>query len=70
VAEVLTSVRCRACVDAWAGAASCGSFRAVAPVAIWGLGLLLHEPLVKYENTPNNAYSQGGQELTASAGAC
>ena len=66
----MTGVRSRACVDAWAGAASGGSFRAVAPVAIWGLGLLLREALVDYGNTPNNAYSQGGQELTASAGAC
>jgi hypothetical protein len=46
------------------------SFRAVAAVVIWGLGLLLHEPLVKYGNTPNNAYSQGDQELTSSEGAC
>ncbi len=66
----MTAVRSRACVDAWAGAVSGVSFRAVAQVVIWGLGLLLHESLVNYGNTPNNAYSQGGQELTASAGAC
>jgi hypothetical protein len=33
-------------VDSWADDASCGSFRAVALVAIWGLGLLLREALV------------------------
>jgi len=53
-----------------AGAASGGSFWAVAPVAVWGLGLLLRESLVDYGNTPDNAYSQGGQELNTSAGAC
>jgi hypothetical protein len=57
-------------VDAWAGEASGGSFRTVAPVAVWGLGLLLREALVDYGNAPDNAYSQGGQELNASAGAC
>jgi hypothetical protein len=48
----LPTVRSRACVDAWAGAASCGSFLAVAPVAVWVLGLLLRETLVDYGNTP------------------
>jgi len=66
----LPTVRSRACVDAWAGEASGGSFRTVAPVAVWGLGLLLREALVDYRNAPDNAYSQGGQELNASAGAC
>jgi hypothetical protein len=66
----MTAVRSRTCVDAWAGAASCGSFLTVAQVAICGLGLLLRESLVDYGITPNNAYSQGGQELSASAGAC
>ena len=66
----MTAVRSRAYVDTWAGAASCGSFLSVAQVAIWGLGLLLREALVDYGNTPNNAYSQGDQELRASAGAC
>ena len=66
----LPTVRSRACVDAWAGEASGGSFRTVAPVAVWGLGLLLREALVDYGNAPDNAYSQGGQELNTSAGAC
>jgi len=39
----LPAVRSRACVDAWAGAASGGSFRAVALVTVWDLGLMLHE---------------------------
>jgi hypothetical protein len=39
----LPTVRSRTCVDAWVGAVSCGSFRTVAPVAVWGLGLLLRE---------------------------
>jgi hypothetical protein len=33
-------------------------------------GPLLRESLIDYGNTPNNAYSQGGQELNTSAGAC
>jgi hypothetical protein len=57
-------------VDAWAGAASGGSFRSVTPVVIWGLGLLLRGERVDYGNSPDNAYSQGVQELNASAGAC
>ena len=85
-------------MDAWAGAASGGSFRAVAPVSILGLGFLVLESLVDYGNAPDNVwaaviylnhftgpvdahvttkyplqspkYSQGGQELNASAGAC
>ena len=57
-------------MDAWDGSASSGSFRAVAQVAaVWGLGLLLCEALVDYGNAPDNAYSQGDQELNASAGA-
>ena len=66
----LSAVRSRACVDAWAGAASGGSFRSVTPVVIWGLGLLLRGERVDYGNSPDNAYSQGVQELNASAGAC
>ena len=65
-----SSYRSWTCVDAWAGAASGGSFRAVAPVAVWGLGLLLRESMVDYGNAPDNAYSQGVRELNASAGAC
>ena len=42
-AQCLPAVRSRACVDAWAGAASGGSFRAVALVTVWDLGLMLHE---------------------------
>ena len=44
------------------------SFRSVALVTIWGLGLLLRGEWVDYGNAPDNAYSQGGQELNASAG--
>jgi len=66
----LPAVRSRACVDAWAGAASGCSFRAVAQMPVCGPGLLLRETLIDYGNTPNNTYSQGGQELNASAGAC
>jgi hypothetical protein len=44
--------------------------RAVAPVAVRGLGLLLRGELVDDGNAPDNADSQGGQELNASAGAC
>jgi hypothetical protein len=39
-------VRSRACVDAWADAASFGSFRDVAQVAVWGLRLMLHREQV------------------------
>ena len=59
----LRTVRSRTCVDAWAGASSGGSFRAVAPVAVWDLGILVRESLVDYGNAPDNAYSQGVQEL-------
>ena len=41
-AQCLPAVRSRACVDAWDGAASGGSFRDVAPVSVWGLRLMLH----------------------------
>jgi len=37
----LSAVLSRTCVDAWAGAASGGSFKTVAPVAVCGFGLLL-----------------------------
>ena len=57
-------------MDAWAGAASHGSVRDVALVVIWGLALMLHGGRVDYGNTPDNAYSQGSQELNASAGTC
>ena len=39
----LSAVRSRACVDTWASAASGGSFRAVAPVTVWVLGLLIRK---------------------------
>jgi hypothetical protein len=68
--QCLPAVWSRACVDTWDGAASGGSFKTVAPVAVWGLGLLLRGTLVDYRNAPDNAYSQGGQELNASAGSC
>ena len=57
-------------MDAWASAGSGGSFRAVAPAAESGIGLLLRGERVGSENVPNNAYAQDGQELVASAGAC
>ena len=38
----LPAVRSRVCVDAWAGEASGDSFRDVAPVAVWGLRLMLY----------------------------
>ena len=57
-------------MDAWARAGSGGSFRAVAPAAESGLGLLLRGERVGSENVPNNAYTQDGQELDASEGAC
>ena len=66
----LPEVRSRVCVDTWGGAASGGSFRDVAPVAVWGLRLMLHREQVDQGKSPDNAYSQGGQELNASAGAC
>ena len=65
----LPVVRCRACVDAWASAASGGSFRAVAQVAVWGTALILRGRRVLYGKVPNNAYTQGSQELSVSAGA-
>ena len=68
-ATCLPAVQSRACVDAWAGTASGGSLRVVAPVAVWSLGLLLYGELVDYRIVPDNAYSQGVQELNASAGA-
>ena len=57
-------------MDAWARAGSGDSFRAVAPAAESGIGLLLRGERVGSENVPNNAYAQDGQELGASAGAC
>ena len=51
-------------------AGSGGSFRAVAPAAESGIGLLLRGERVGSENVPNNAYAQDGQELSSSAGAC
>ena len=69
VTRCLPAVRRRACVDVWASAASDGSFRAVAPVAVWATELILCGGRVLYGKVPNNAYSQGSQELSASAGA-
>ena len=43
------------------------------PQTRWGLTSptpRLREALVDYGNSPDNAYSQGVQELNASAGAC
>jgi hypothetical protein len=64
------TVQGRACVDAWAGAASGGSFRAVARVAVWDMARLLRGGQVLYGRVPNKACSQGSQELNASAGTC
>ena len=64
------AVRGWAYVDAWAGAAAGGSFRTVAPVTVWGMTLPLHGGRVLCGKVPNHAYSQGSQELSASAGAC
>ena len=66
----LPTVQIRACVDAWTGAASGGSLRAVAPVSVWVLGLMLYGDRVDYGNAPDNAYSQGDQELNTSQGSC
>ncbi len=59
----LPAVRGRACVDAWAGAASGDSFRAVAPVAVWDAAQLLRGGRVLYGKVPNNAYSQGRRKM-------
>jgi len=56
--------------DAWTGASSCGSFKTVDPVTVCRFGLLPSGERVDHGNSPDNAYSQGGQELNASAGAC
>ena len=64
----LRAVRGRACVGAWAGEASGGSFGAFAPVDVWAIA----RPSggrVLCGKVPNNAYSQGRQEFSASAGA-
>jgi hypothetical protein len=70
VAGCVPEVQSRACVDAWSGEASGDSLRAVAPVSVWGVGMLIYGDRVDYGNTSDNAYSQGVQELNASAGAC
>ena len=66
----------RACVGAWAGEASGGSFGAFAQVAVWAIAPLQwsHRPplsggRVLCGKVPNNTYSQGSQEFSASAGA-
>jgi hypothetical protein len=69
-AQCLLAVQGWVRVDAWAGAASGGSFRVVALVAVSGVRLLLLGGRVGSENVPNYAYTQDGQELGASAGAC
>ncbi len=58
------------CVDTWSRAGSGDSFRAVAPAAESGIGLLLRGERVGSENVPNNAYAQDGQELDVSVGVC
>ena len=66
----LSAVRNRSCVDAWASESSSGSFKTVDPVTVCRFGLLPSGERVDHGNSPDNAYSQGGQELNASAGAC
>jgi hypothetical protein len=65
----LPTVLGRACVGAWAGAASCVSFGAFALVTIWGLPRLMHGGRILCRKVPNNAHSQDSQEFGASAGA-
>jgi hypothetical protein len=65
----LRVVRGRACVGAWVGEASGGSFGAFVPVPVWAITRLLSGGLVLYGKVSNNAYSQGSQEFSASAGA-
>jgi hypothetical protein len=67
--QCLPAVRGRVCVDAWAGAASGGSFRTVAPVSVCSMARLMRAELAPYGKVPNNTYSQGSQELSASTGA-
>ena len=59
----LPAVRRRACVDAWSSAASGGSFRAVAPVTVWGTAPILRGGRVLYGKVPNNVYSQGNEKM-------
>jgi hypothetical protein len=63
----LPTVRGRACVGAWAGAESGGSFGVFAAVAVWAIPRLLRWGPVLCGKVPNNAYSQGSQEFSASA---
>ena len=65
----LPAVRGRACVGAWAGTASSGSFGAFTLVAVWGLALLMHGGRILCGKVPNNTYSQDSQEFGASASA-
>ena len=68
--QCLSAVLRLACVDAWANALSCDSFKTVAPVAVCCFGLQLRGERVDHGNASDNAYSQGGQELNTSVGAC
>ena len=69
-AQCLSAVRSRACVDSWAGTESGDPFKTVAPVAVCFFGLWLRGERVDHGNASDNAYSQGGQELNTSVGAC
>jgi len=57
----LTTVRGRACVDTWAGASAGDCFKTVVPVTVCDFGLRLGGARVNQGNTPDIAYSQGGQ---------
>ena len=63
----LPAVRGRACVVAWAGGASGGSFGVFAPVAVWAIAWLLRWGPVLCGKATNGACYQGSQEFIASA---
>jgi hypothetical protein len=65
--QCLSAVRGRACVGAWVGEASGDPFGAFAAVAVWAIARLLRWGQVLCGKIPNNTYSQGSQELSASA---
>ena len=66
----LPAVRGRACVGAWAGGASGGSFGAFTPVAVWAIARLLRWGPVLCRKVTNGGCYQGSQEFSASAVAC
>jgi hypothetical protein len=70
VSLCLSAVWSRACVDTWVGAVSCDSLKTVAPVTVCCFGLRLGGARVDHGDAPDNAHSQGVQELNSSAGDC